>query len=545
MSLLSIKNLSIEFGGVKALSDVSLELRTNTFVGLMGPNGAGKTTLINCLSRIFNPSKGTIFFEGKDLLKLAGDELQTIGIARTFQDLNFFNQLSDTSVIDYVKLGQFNPNRLRLFQDSMQVKKSRFYEHELTENARKILDFFRQARNFMEPSEMERGYPILYGRTGFPNLQDVENYPIGSLSFAWRRRLDLARALFSKPKLLLLDEPAQGLPPSEIENLGKLLKIIKAEFGISALIVEHDVAALMEISDEIIVMNHGEVLAQGTPENISNNQETIDIYLGNIDSSLSSSDVYKKQQISKNIDRKTSAPLLSVKNLSLQYGSAQALASVSMSVFSKEIVAILGTNGSGKSSLLRAISGIEAPSYGEIFFKGHPLPIGWPEVVVDAGIQYVPQGHLIFPSLSVLENLKIGSFVIKKGGLKFKDALDKVFKYFPSLKDVLSIQAASLSGGQQQMLAIGQAIMGTPEILMLDEPSLGLAPKLVETLFEIIKKISYEEKCAIILVEQNVRKALAISDYIIMLSSGSVIGEGTSAQLGENDETLKRYLGFN
>lgn len=542
MALLSIKNLSIEFGGIAALKDVNLELQPKEFLGLMGPNGAGKTTLINCISRIYTPSSGSIIFEGKNLLKCSGDELQPLGIARTFQDLSFFNQLSRTSILDYVKLGQFNPYNFRILADGLQTSKSQKNEHELKERARQILDFFRQVREFMAPPEKDRGYPILHGRPDFPNLQDVENSPIGILSFAWRRRLDLARALFSNPKVLFLDEPAQGLPPSEIENLGNLLKIIKTEFGVAALIVEHDVAALMKISDKIMVMNHGEVLATGTPDEISKHPETIEVYLGaNLSEAGPELDA---KRIAQGVHRKSSTGLLVVKDLSLEYGSAKALNAVSISVYEREIVSVLGTNGSGKSSLLRAISGLEMPSYGQIYFKEKILPLGWPEVTVDAGIQYVPQGHLVFPALSVMDNLKIASLSNNKRQLNLSEALDKAFHYFPILKDILSRQAASLSGGQQQMLAIGQAIMGNPEVLMLDEPSLGLAPKLVEAIFEIILKISREEKCAIILVEQNVKKAIEISDYIFMLSTGSVIGQGTSTQLGENDDTLKRYLGF-
>lgn len=548
MSILKIRDLSIKFGGINALKNVSLEVKPNSLVGLMGPNGAGKTTLINCISRVYAASAGEIIFNGHNILKVRGDELTDLGISRTFQDLSFFQHISSMLVIDYLRLGQFSSKRISFLNDSLQLKKSKEDERLLKRNARRILDFFSQVREHLEPPEEERNYPFLYGREGFPDLIDIEFQPIGNLSFAWRRRLDLARALVSSPKLLLLDEPAQGLAPSEIEKLGKTLKLIQSEFGISALIVEHNVDSLMKISDALVVMNHGEVIAKGLPNEISQNQEVVDIYLGTKNSNKSSDGTKSPASLisSEVIDyRKQNAqPLLEVKNLDLFYDSAQALFSVSLKLYPQEIVSILGTNGSGKSSLVKAICGVEKPSFGEILLKGQIIPLGWPEISNERGIQFVAQGHVIFPELSVLENLKIGALTAEKRGLKFKDGLEKIYTYFPMLKENPGEQAANLSGGQQQMLAMAQALIGNPEILLLDEPSLGLSPLLVDTLFDIIQKISKKEKCTIVIVEQNVHKALEISSFIYMMSSGVLIAEATSEQLKGNNDTIKKYLGF-
>lgn len=547
MPALEIKNLSINFGGVSALEKVSLDVGKSEFVGLLGPNGAGKTTVINCVSRIYDATAGSITFDGQDLLKMRGDQVLRVGVARTFQDLGFFNRISNMLVADYLKLGQFNPYEVHLFKDGCQFRESKNYELELSRRARKVLDFFRQVREHLEPSEEERQYPFLYGREGFPDLIDFEYGPIGDLSFAWRRRLDLARALVSGAKILLLDEPAQGLAPSEIDNLGKILKYIQQEFSVSSLIVEHNVEMLMTISDRIFVMNNGQVVLSGSPTEVIQNKEVIEIYLGSPKSvSTMNAQVMSSEKpiLQNEISAQKEKPIIELINIDLYYGLAQALHSISLKIMPKQIVSILGTNGSGKSTLLKAISGLEKPSFGEILFKGEALPLGWPEVTVERGIQYVPQGHVIFPELTVLENLKLGAMAFESQGLDFKKGLEKVLSYFPSLKPALKLQAASLSGGQRQMVAIAQSVIGKSEVLLLDEPTLGLAPTLVETLFEVIERIRIEEDCTIVLVEQNVAKALEISQYIFMMSSGILVAEGTSQQLKENDQTIKRYLGF-
>lgn len=541
MAFLEIKDLSIQFGGIQALDSFSLDLEPGTFVGLMGPNGAGKTTVINCISRIYNPTGGSITFEGRDLLKSRGDEVVGLGIARTFQDLNFFSRISDMMIIDYLRLGQFNPKNISFWRDGFHLKKSRDFERDLKTRARRVLELFRDTREKLEVPEEERGYPFLLGREGFPDLIDVEFEKIGSLSFAWRKRLDLARALVSDPKLLLLDEPAQGMPPSEIENMGKMLNLLQKELKISALIVDHNVHTLSRISNKIVVMNAGQKIAEGLPETVVRDRKVIEIYLGASEGTTAEAAGTERPQ--SNIDTSTEAPLLEAKSLDVFYGFAQALFSVSIKVYAQKVAVILGTNGSGKSTLLRALSGIEKPRYGEILFRGETVPLGWPEVAVTRGIQYVPQGHVIFPELSVMENLKIGAYAFRRTH-EFDEGrgLEKVLHYFPQLKELMKVQAASLSGGQQQMLAIGQAIIGRPQLLLLDEPSLGLSPNMVDFLFAVILRISREEKCSVLIVEQNVAKALSVADYVYMLSSGVLVGEGNKRQFSE--ESINKNLGF-
>lgn len=559
MSLLEVKDLSIRFGGLQALKDVSFGVEKGSFLGLMGPNGAGKTTVINCISKIYPFQNGKIFFEGNDITNIPSHEMSKIGITRTFQDLNFYLNISDLSVIDYLMLGQFQMQSRNVLADGFRFGSAKKSQDQMKKNARKILEFLADFRESLELDE-ERDYPILYGRGGFPNLLDVEYSSIASLSFAWRRRLDLARALVSNPQLLLLDEPSQGLAPSEVDKLGNLLRQIKTEFGTAAIIVEHSVKMLMSISDKIVVMNAGEKIAEGLPEEINNHPEVIRVYLGNSKDKNTESETNSDQKISadtakadetkaikmdstnKNQDMKNLEPVLELQNIDLFYGQAQALSSVSMKFYPGHVYCVLGTNGSGKSTLLKAIGGTEKPSLGQILLEGQYLPMGVPEIAVERGIQYVQQGHVIFPRLTVYENLRVGAYAYEKKGKK--PDFDKVFHYFEPLKKMLDLQANDLSGGQQQMLAIAQALMGQPKVLMLDEPSLGLSPRYVELIFDIIQKISKEEKCMIVLVEQNVTKSLEICDYCFMMNSGVLISHGPSSMYKENFELVKKNLGF-
>ncbi len=501
----------------------------------MGPNGAGKTTIINCISRVYAPKSGQITFEGQDLLSLPGDKLVKLGIARTFQDLNFFSLIPDMMVIDYIRLGQFALHSNSIMADGLQIPKSRSKEWELKKRARRILEFFRDIREDLEPPQAERGYPVMYGKEGFADLIDVEYRHIETLSFAWRRRLDLARALVSQPKLLLLDEPSQGLPPSEIENLGHIIKRIRKEFGVSALIVEHNMPLLMDVSDKVVAMATGQKLDEGPPDQVRRNPLVIEEYLGR--------PTTLKTKVTP--EKALGTPILNVKDIDLHYGKAQALFKVSLDLYKNQVAAVLGTNGSGKSTLLKAISGAEKPSFGEIWVQGEFLPMGWPEFAAQRGIQYVSQGHIVFPELSVRDNLKVGAHLPSKvKNYKFKTELDRVLRLFPQLKESLNVEATKLSGGQQQMLAIAQALMARPLVLLLDEPSLGLAPLYIEAVFKIIQQIADEEGCSILMVEQNVSKAIEVSDYIYILNAGIMTGKGPTHLFASDPKLISKNLGF-
>jgi len=234
--------------------------------------------------------------------------------------------------------------------------------------------------------------------------------------------------------------------------------------------------------------------------------------------------------------------LLSVDKINVFYGDLQALWEVSFNVEKGEIVTIVGSNGAGKSTTLRTISGLLRPRTGSIQFLGETLEKIPPHGIVKLGVAHIPEGRRLFPLYSVMENLKMGAYTRKQ--IEKKDeTLEWVFKLFPILKERRNQAAGTLSGGEQQMLAIGRGLMSRPKLLMLDEPSLGLAPKLVLTLFDLVRKIN-EEGITVLLVEQNVRHALHLAHRAYVLETGRVVLEGEGDELMDNEHVKKAYLGM-
>jgi branched-chain amino acid transport system ATP-binding protein len=234
--------------------------------------------------------------------------------------------------------------------------------------------------------------------------------------------------------------------------------------------------------------------------------------------------------------------LLQVSELDLYYGDAQALAGVSLHIDAGEIVAIVGANGAGKSSLIRAIHGIQKPARGRVVLDGADIT-GWPSHrVCEAGIGHVAEGRQIFPNLSVLENLEMGA-APRHARAREKKSLDHVYGLFPRLAERRSQAAGTLSGGEQQMLAIGRCLMGVPRLVMFDEPSLGLAPAIVQEMFRIVRRLN-EEGLTILLVEQNVTASLKIAHRAYVLENGRIELEGSGAALLSNDRVRQAYLGL-
>ena len=233
---------------------------------------------------------------------------------------------------------------------------------------------------------------------------------------------------------------------------------------------------------------------------------------------------------------------LEIKNLNAAYGDIQALWDVSLNVNEGEIVALIGPNGAGKTTLMRMIAGLHQPLSGSVSLADTPLHTIPAYQIVELGVVLVPEGRRLFGSLTVLDNLELGAYTKRAREVRHK-TIERVFELFPILAERKTQQANTLSGGQQQMLAVGRAIMGLPRLLMLDEPSLGLAPLIVENIFEIIKLMN-EQGVTIFLVEQNARKALELAHRAYILEQGRVVGTGTGKELLQNDQVQQAYLGF-
>lgn len=234
--------------------------------------------------------------------------------------------------------------------------------------------------------------------------------------------------------------------------------------------------------------------------------------------------------------------MLEVSDLEVRYGQIEALHGISLKVPQGSIVTLIGANGAGKSTTLRAISGIVRTHAGSITFEGETITGVPAHEIVGRGLSHVPEGRMVFPNLTVLENLRMGAY-LRRDHKNFGKDFDYVFGFFPRLKERIKQSAGTLSGGEQQMLAIGRALMSKPKCLMLDEPSLGIAPLLVKTIFEKIKEINRTLGITVLLVEQNANLALEVSSYGYVLETGRTILEDTSAALRSNEKVKESYLG--
>jgi len=233
--------------------------------------------------------------------------------------------------------------------------------------------------------------------------------------------------------------------------------------------------------------------------------------------------------------------LLEIKDLDVYYGDVQVLRSVSMHVEEGGIVALVGANGAGKTTLLRTISGLIKARKGEILLNGEPLQHFGPKDIVDKGIIHVPEGRGLFSNLTIYENLRLGAYIPRARPM-FEQSLEQVFALFPILKNRKNQKAGSLSGGEQQMLAIARAVMAQPTLLMLAEPSLGLSPILVRTIFQLINTLN-EHKTTILLVEQNIHQTLKIAHHAFVMRVGKIVMSGTGNELLANDDIWKDYIG--
>lgn len=235
--------------------------------------------------------------------------------------------------------------------------------------------------------------------------------------------------------------------------------------------------------------------------------------------------------------------ILRAEAISASYGRVKVLKDINMSVESGEIVCLVGANGAGKSTLLKVISGIVPAVSGKFLFEGQDITNKKPDFIVKAGLSHVPEGRQIFADLTVRQNLLLGSYVHKLPKQEMTRLFESVFELFPILKSRLMQKAGTMSGGEQQMLAIGRGLMSQPKLLLLDEPSLGLAPLVVETILRIIQNLR-STGISILLVEQNVNAVLQISDRAYVMETGSIVAEGKARELMENDEIKKSYLGM-
>ncbi|MNK07258.1 High-affinity branched-chain amino acid transport ATP-binding protein LivF [compost metagenome] len=495
--LLQADALTMTFGGVRAVQAVSFTVPPAAVTALIGPNGAGKSTVINMLSGYYQPTSGAVALGGQALAGLPAHRVARGGIARTYQTSQLFDTLS---VEDNVALGMLRGRLGGL------LASRRYLAADVRERARALLAFC--------------GY------------EGALNVPAADLPHVDRRLVEIARALATDADILLMDEPAAGLSREDKTRLAGLLRRI-AEAGAGVLLVEHDMALVMGVSDHIVAIDAGRELAQGSAAEIQQSAAVRQAYLGD--------ETARRAPAARTRPPGAALPpeVLGVGNLTTGYGANPVLHGIDLQVRQGEMVALLGANGAGKSTLMRTLAGLHRPAQGGMHLQGQELHGLAADRIVARGLVLVPEGRQVFPGLSVLDNIRLGAFLHPQDR---DERVEEMLTRFPRLRERLHQRAGLLSGGEQQMLAIARGLMSKPVILLLDEPSLGLAPKIIDELFEALDRLR-AESMTILLVDQMAALALSLADRAYVLESGRVAAHGSAADIAQDGALARAYLG--
>jgi branched-chain amino acid transport system permease protein len=505
--ILEVKDVSKHFGGIQSLDHVSFTIRKGSINSLIGPNGAGKTTFINVVTGIYAPDAGDILFRDEDIAGLPAHVIASKAIGRTFQREELFVSLS---VLENAMVGCQVRTHSGMLSCGFTVPSSRREELEIRDTAMESLKVVGLERRAHDP---------------------VSKLPLGE-----RKLAGVARALAMNPAFLMLDEPMGGLAAHEANKLVDLIHMLVSK-GLTIFMVEHNMPFVMSLSEKVIVFDRGAKIAEGTPDEVKTNDEVIKAYLGEEGSHVD--DVCKTKM------ERTGSPRLRAEGVSTFYGEAQALKGISLDVHPKEVVAILGSNGAGKTTLLKTITGLLSPQEGRIFFEGSHIEGRLPQEIIKKGIAAVAEGRELFGPMTVRDNLLLGTYSLPSSKRReaLTERLEMVFTLFPVLKERLRQNAETMSGGQQQMLAVGRALMAMPRLLALDEPSLGLSPLLVAEMMRTLKEICDTLEVSVLLVEQNARAAIEIADYVYVLERGEVVLQGACKDVIESPIIQSAYLG--
>jgi ABC-type branched-subunit amino acid transport system ATPase component/ABC-type branched-subunit amino acid transport system permease subunit len=496
-TVLEVKGISKHFGGIRAVSNASLQVGAGEIHALIGPNGAGKTTLFNLVSGLHSADRGTISLNGREIQGVPSDLICHSGLARSFQITNLFR---DLSIYENLRL-------------SLQA------QHAMRFNIWRDIDSYPQVH--AETAELIK----------FLGLEGIEEIEGGELSYGGQRLVDLGIALGSKPQVLLLDEPLAGLAAAERERVSNLIKNVAA--NIPVLIVEHDIDRVLGFSQAVTVMNQGEVLMTGSPDAVRADRRVQQIYTG---SGIPEVEHSRSDEV-----RESAAQVLWLEGVNTFYGKSHILHDTTLDVHEGEIVALLGRNGAGKSTLLKTIAGLVPLTSGTIEYEGRDIARLPAPDISRMGIGYVPQGHGLFAGMTVRENLSLGRLARKTDGSHgVVWSEEQILEYFPRLKERINVAADYLSGGEQQMVAVARAMSGNVKLLLLDEPFEGLAPTVILELFKVFDLL--RRHTSIVIVEHNLDLVLALADRVFALERGAVFHQGPAAPLLTDLEYRKKIL---
>jgi ABC-type branched-subunit amino acid transport system ATPase component len=530
VTLLKVDSVSVSFGGLQALAAVTIDVPAGEVTGLIGPNGAGKTTLFNVITGLQPANSGKVELDDRDISGAKPHKRARLGIGRTFQRLETFGTLS------------VRDNVLVAAEMRKGWSRERFRPGELAEE--------------------------LIQRVGLAKVAEerVDKLPTGT-----QRLVEMARALATKPRVILLDEPSSGLNEEETDQLAELLREL-ASTGLGIMLVEHDMGLVMSACDHIHVLDFGRIIAYGTPEEVQANPLVRAAYLGEGDDEeivpdeqeailreVSALEAEVEEEAADAADATaasssngspggsangegdhavaaaavaagaagpppgattttpTPGAALELLDVRAAYGTIDVLHGVNISIPPGQVFALLGPNGAGKSTTLKVASGQLAPVAGTVHFMGQRVN-GWPsDKLARAGLCTIPEGRGVFPNLTVLENLRM----ITYSGVSLSDVEERAYHRFPRLQERRKQVAGTLSGGEQQMLAMARAMATNPKVLLLDELSMGLAPLIVEELYEVVKRIASED-VSILIVEQFAHEVLGVTDVAAIMLHGRI-----------------------
>jgi ABC-type branched-subunit amino acid transport system ATPase component/ABC-type branched-subunit amino acid transport system permease subunit len=487
---LDIRGLTKSFGGVAAVDAASFTVRRGELRSIIGPNGAGKTTLFNVLTGLLPADGGETRVRGATITGLSAHAIVARGVSRSFQIISVFQSLT---VLENVRIAvqAKHPSRFAMIADGEGFA-------DVNDEAARLL--------------------------AAVGLADRAAVPASNLSHGDQRLLEIAIALGTAPEVLLLDEPLAGLAAHERVRVADLVRALRR--SVTIVLIDHDIDHVLALSDRITVLHQGRVIAEGRPEEIQRSPDVQTAYLGHL-----------------KIGRMEGAaragacgpPLLRVEGVDAFYGKSHILHGVSLEIARGEVVALLGRNGAGKTTTLAAITGVVPARRGRITYRDGDITAHSPERIARLGVGLVPQGRRIFPNLTVLENLQIA----RRGDRGW--TLDRVFTAFPKLHQLRDARGATLSGGELQLLAIARALMGNVDLLLLDEPFEGLAPTIVEAVWEVLRQLRGET--TLLLVEQNADLALALADRAYVITNGSIAWRGEAGELHADHGLRQQLLG--
>jgi branched-chain amino acid transport system ATP-binding protein len=474
---LDVAGLTKRFGGLVAVKDMSLRVEGGEILGLIGPNGSGKSTVMKLIMGIERPDAGSVRIGGTDVAGWPAHKIARMGAGIVFQHSR---PLHRQTVLENIKLALL-PDRL--------------------------------TRLFADPETNARARAIA-ARVGLGAVLD--RHP-ATLPFADLRKIEIAKAIARDPQVLLIDEPFAGLTAAETSAFSDLICQLR-DNGRAVLLVDHNVKSVARMVDRVLAMYVGERIAEGTADDVMRNETVRRVYLGgSLETAARAESTF----------RDAATPFLDVRNVGVQYGKAQALDNVSIHVHAGEFVSVVGLNGAGKTTLFNAISGL-LPYSGEIRREGAPLRGLSAARIACNGIVQCPEGRELFTDMTVRENLDLGGQHLPPA--ESAAQMEWLFDLFPILRERQKQAAGTLSGGEQQMLTIARALMMKPKLLILDEPTLGLAPVMLEQISNALERLRQSTAISVLLGEQNVTFALPHADRVYVLEHARIVWEGGPAR---------------